>query len=147
MKKKTLVGSITAALIALATLLFVSHEALTPRQQVVQLLNNARTSRNIGQVYLGPKFMQRRAQTHSQEMADAGYIFHSNLTRTVEGLTWTFAGENVGAGASILSVHRAFMASPEHRANYLQTRFDRVAVGVVRANGSVWITVVLWSHD
>lgn len=48
----------------------------------------------------------------------------------------------MGVGRSVETVQRAFMASPSHRDNVLKEGFDRLAVGMVEADGVVWIAVV-----
>jgi uncharacterized protein YkwD len=91
--------------------------------------------------------LSRYAVRHSRRMAELGSIFHSGerqLRDALEGTGWETAGENVGVGASVRGVQRAFMASPPHRANILGPSFDHAAVGVVRAGGVVWVTVVFY---
>ena len=75
-------------------------------------------------------------------MASKGTIFHtSNLAYLLRNFSWTWAGENVGMGPTIDTLHRAFMASLHHRQNNLNGRFHRVGVGVVWKNGIAFITV------
>ena len=52
---------------------------------------------------------------------------------------WRQWGENVGVGPTPQSIEAAFMASPPHRANILGN-FTHVGVGIVVANGSIWVT-------
>ena len=57
---------------------------------------------------------------------------------------WSRAGENVGCGSSsqgvVEMVHRAFMASPGHRANILGD-YNQIGVGVsFDASGTMWVT-------
>ncbi len=91
--------------------------------------------------------LSRYALRHSRRMAELGSIFHSGerqLRDALEGTGWETAGENVGVGASVPSIERAFMASPPHRANVLGPAYDHAAVGVVRADGVLWVTVVFY---
>ena len=57
---------------------------------------------------------------------------------------WLRAGENVGRvpdGGTVLSLHNAFMASPGHRANILNSLYNGVGVGVdFDANGMLFVT-------
>lgn len=62
---------------------------------------------------------------------------------------WTTYGENVGvepttSGADAL--FRAYMASPEHRANILDTDFRYVGVWTKRASGLRWNTIDFVGH-
>lgn len=53
---------------------------------------------------------------------------------------WQSAGENIGRGWGVDSLHAAFMASPGHRANVLGD-YDAVGVGVVSdGDGRIWVT-------
>ena len=82
------------------------------------------------------------ARRHSGEMAASGTIFHNtNLGGDVPG-KWTLVGENVGQGPSCASVHTAFMNSPAHRKNIMEARYNFVGMGVVVANGTVFVTEV-----
>ena len=61
------------------------------------------------------------ARNHSKKMAADGTIYHNNnLGNEISG-NWYAAGENVGMGPDCKSVHDAFMASPGHKANILDT--------------------------
>jgi uncharacterized protein YkwD len=50
------------------------------------------------------------------------------------------AGENVAHALDVTRAHRAQWASPSHRENLLQPRFDRVGIGIaVDPDGSIWV--------
>ena len=55
---------------------------------------------------------------------------------------WHSLGENVGYGTSVSQLHSAFMASPLHKANILGSDYRFVGVGVAKAGGYMWVTVV-----
>ncbi len=46
-------------------------------------------------------------------------------------------------GASTV-IQRAFMASPPHRGNILNRSFRQVAIGAVRVDGMLWVTVFFY---
>ena len=78
-------------------------------------------------------------------MAEFGYLFHSHeaqLQRALDVAPWSAGGENVGVGRSVRTVQDAFMDSPSHRGNVLGAAYDRAAIGVVEADGVIWIAVV-----
>jgi len=81
------------------------------------------------------------ARNHSKKMAADGTIYHNNnLGNDISG-NWYAAGENVGMGPDCKSVHDAFMASPGHKANILDTDYNQVGVGVAfDSDGTVYIT-------
>ena len=91
------------------------------------------------------------ARRHSNWMAGDGTIYHAdsssphykqgdNLAAEVSG-NWWAAGENVGMGPDCNSIHDAFMASPGHKANILDTDYNQVGVGVAfDSDGTVYVT-------
>jgi uncharacterized protein YkwD len=50
----------------------------------------------------------------------------------------------VGVGSTLDGLESAFMRSTSHRRNILRTGFDHAAVGVIRSNGSFWVTVIFY---
>lgn len=81
------------------------------------------------------------AATWSTTMAQAGTISHNPaLKLQISG--FSRAGENVGVGASVESVHRALVASPGHYANIVNPLFSRVGIGVVQSGSMVYLTQV-----
>ena len=51
-----------------------------------------------------------------------------------------YCSEEEGA-EDVPLAHHAFMASPEHRANILDSRYTRVGVGIYHdAQGAMWVT-------
>jgi uncharacterized protein YkwD len=80
------------------------------------------------------------ARRHSGHMAADGTIYHNqNLANEVGGQWWVL-GENVGMGPSCQAIHDAFMASPEHRSNILDTDYNQVGVGVAVKDGTIYVT-------
>lgn len=52
-------------------------------------------------------------------------------------------GENVAHALDLRRAHRALWASPSHRENLLQARFDRVGIGIaIDPDGSLWVCEV-----
>jgi len=114
------------------------------RDDFLALTNDDRAAYNREALALADR-LSRYATRHSRRMANLGSIFHSGdeqLREALEGTDWSTAGENVGVGASLESVQDAFMRSAPHRRNILEGSYDHAAVGVVEADGVVWITVI-----
>jgi uncharacterized protein YkwD len=83
------------------------------------------------------------ANEHSQQMAKAGRIFHTvSLGSKLTFVSWSVAGENVGAGGSMRDLFDAFMKSDAHRQNILGRGFRRVGVGVYAHDGFLWVTLI-----
>jgi uncharacterized protein YkwD len=87
------------------------------------------------------------ARRHSLAMANKGELFHTSNPSTyyLQGRTWHYWGENVGVTeGSVGDLEQAFMASSPHRANILNRTFRHVAIGAVRVDGLLWVTVFFW---
>lgn len=86
------------------------------------------------------------AQRHSRKMAREHTLAHGDLQGfLVSRHAWHFWGENVGATSSaqpdpVLELHKALLASPDHRRNILDPRFRRVGIGLYSKGGVTWLT-------
>ena len=140
-----------ALVFLLAALLVSSGIAITPahartglRGQMVQLTNDDRTDKDRSALELDLQ-LSRYARKHSQDMADAGGIFHTDdLAAKLKGKDWSAGGENVGMAPNLQDLEAAFMASTPHRRNILNREFDHVAIGVVESDGNLWVTVIFY---
>jgi uncharacterized protein YkwD len=119
-----------------------AHATWTPRLDMLRWMNTARSDR--GSVVLDPGWRLRRlANEHSRQMADAGRIFHTgSLSSRLSFVSWSVAGENVGAGGSMRALFDAFMKSDAHRDNILRRGFRRVGIGVHAQDGFLWVTLI-----
>lgn len=116
------------------------------RMQMLGLTNEARV-RHDRQALSFAARLSRYAKQHSREMAEAGYLFHSTaeeLRRALDGYHWQLGGENIGVGGSLESLQDAFLASRTHRQNILRRVYDHAAVGIVRADDRIWVTVIFY---
>ena len=79
-------------------------------------------------------------------MSRSGTLFHtSNVDVYLHGMTWHTWGENVGyTPQDVASLQQAFMDSPPHRENILNRAFTHVAIGSVRVDGTLWVTVFFY---
>ena len=124
----------------------VGEEKLGPRRHMLALTNSDRESHDRRDLAFAAR-LARYAKSHSQAMADKGYIYHSTgdqLRAALDGYKWQLGGENVGVGGSLESLEDAFMASTDHRKNILRKVYDHAAVGIVRADDRIWITVIFY---
>jgi uncharacterized protein YkwD len=83
------------------------------------------------------------SRSWSSHMASEGRISHTqNLAQIASNVDpgWRSAGENVGVGYTVQSLHDAFMASTGHRENLLKRAYNRVGIGVVHSGGRIWVT-------
>ncbi len=110
-----------------------------PASSFLGLINAERADAGLGALTPDPD-LASVAQAWSAEMASSGRLAHNpNLRDQVEP-GWQRLAENVGTGSSVEMLHDSFMASAGHRRNVLGD-FDRVGVGVVEAEGRLWVTV------
>ena len=101
---------------------------------------NTRANHDLRDFQVGGT-LTRVAREQARRMADRNMLFH-NPELTSEVPNWRFLGENVGFGPDALTLHRAFMDSAPHRANILDTDFERIGVGAVVRDGRVWVSEV-----
>ena len=150
--KSTRISGIVAA--ALACLLVlglaggaaVGEERARPRRHMLSLTNTDRANHGRPALTFNER-LSRYARQHSLAMAEQGYLFHSTgdqLLAALEGYHWELGGENIGVGGSLEGLEQAFMDSPPHRENLLQSIYRHAAIGIVRRDGRTWITVIFY---
>ena len=139
-----------ALVFLLAAVLVSSGIAITPAQaaglraQMAPLINDDRAARDRAALELDLE-LSRYAKKHSQDMADAGSLFHTeDLAAKLKGKHWSIGGENVGVAPSLADLEDMFMASAPHRRNILNREFDHFAVGVVESDGNFWVTIIFY---
>src|SRR6476659_2494426 len=91
--------------------------------------------------------MSQIALTHSRWMANSDKLVHTSnpAAAYLKGMSWHCWGENIAvSGGTIADVEKAFIASPEHRANILNGCFTHVAIGATRVDGVLWVTVFFY---
>lgn len=123
-----------------------AQERVGRRLQLVQLTNQDRREHQRPALRFERR-ISRYARQHSLAMARKGYLFHSTaaqLRGALDGVRWSIGGENVGVGSSLESLQRAFMASKLHRRNVLRREFRHMAVGIVRQDDRLWVTVIFY---
>ena len=84
---------------------------------------------------------QAKAQAWANKLANEQTIYHSTLTDGIH-TRWCSIGENVGYGPTVRTVEVAYMNSPKHRANILNTKWNGIGVGVATNNGITYTVQV-----
>jgi uncharacterized protein YkwD len=111
---------------------------------MLHLVNQARRNHGLRPLRLNAA-LSKTAMRHSGKMAARRTVFHTaNLYDTVRRYRPSHWGENVGMASTVRRLHRAFMASAEHRANILGKAYRKVGVGLVRSGGYVWGTLIFY---
>jgi uncharacterized protein YkwD len=105
-------------------------------------INRARRSGNRGRLSLDPE-LSKVARRHTKEMVRHNTLYHTSSTALRRRVVrWNLLGENVGVGVTPTTLHKAFMRSPGHRANIMRSNFRHSGVGVRKARGRMWVTVI-----
>ncbi len=100
-------------------------------------VNQLRAANGVAPLAWDPS-MLGKAVSWAHHIADAGALSHSTLSSGMPA-GWHTLGENVAVSPSLQGAFAALEASPPHRANILDARFTRFAVGVVLQNGRYWV--------
>ncbi|HEX2873139.1 MAG TPA: CAP domain-containing protein [Polyangiaceae bacterium] len=115
---------------------------------LLEMLNQARRTEQSPPLQRDPT-LDGVAERHAQAMRKLKRIAHdagdgdprSRVEAT--GLSILATGENVAHALDVTRAHRALWASPSHRENLLQPRFDKVGIGVaLDPDGSIWVCEV-----
>jgi len=105
-------------------------------------MNKERLGAKRLKLHLDPE-LTKAARVHSGDMSGRTELYHTNTSTLKRRVTrWQILGENVGVGATVDSLHDAFMASPAHRDNVLFSSFNYVGVGVSHRDERIWVTMI-----
>jgi uncharacterized protein YkwD len=144
--------SVATATIMLVTALCLgllqtpAHAATELEREMLRLTNQDRAAHDVHRLRLDAT-RSTKVHRHSAAMAKNGEIFHTAnpASEYLRGVRWTKWGENVGrTDGDLAGLERAFMQSTVHRRNILDSRFDKVAVGVVQRDGTTWVTLFFY---
>jgi len=123
-----------------------ASSASAPEQQLFDLLNLEREKAGLNHLQWDER-LARAARKHSRLLASHRDLAHQfpNEPAIAErlaaaGARFTVAAENVATAETSQVVHMALMASPGHRANILDPRYNAAGVGVMERNGQLFVT-------
>jgi uncharacterized protein YkwD len=113
-------------------------------KKIASLINKARTQRDKKKLQVSAK-LSELARKHSNAMANQNDpVKHSSTKQLLSYMDKANCvakiGENVGAASTALQMHQAFMDSPGHKENILETYWSKVGVGVKKSGGRLWTT-------
>jgi hypothetical protein len=140
-RRRWLVLTIVAAVSLFGMALAATADSGTEAEFLAKI-NATREASGLGPLEVDGG-LRSHARNHTQDMIDAGEIFHSSESELIAagGTGWDKIGENVGRGQSPTSLHQAFMDSPGHRKNILGD-YNYVGIGTGSSNGYLYVTVV-----
>lgn len=115
--------------------------------QVIQLTNAERTKRGLAPLKADWQ-LSRVARYKATDMRDKNYFSHTSPTYGSPftmikdfGISYTAAAENIAAGQTTpQAVVTAWMNSPGHRANILNSSYTKIGVGYAKGGsyGAYW---------
>ena len=129
-------GLVAMALVALPLLPATGQASGV--SQLLDLVNQDRAAHGASPVALSST-LNNIAQQQANGMASAGRIFQ-NSAFPGDVPAANSAGENVGYGPDVVTVHNAFVASPEHQVIIVDNKYRYV--GIALANSPVGLMVV-----
>jgi uncharacterized protein YkwD len=115
---------------------------------VVRLLNRTRAAYGLGRLRYN-RALAGVADAHSRDLATHGMLTHDGsdgtpfATRMRAVTRASFVGETLvemPGQATAQRIVSAWMASPQHRAEILSSRYHRVGVGDARRGGATVVT-------
>jgi len=140
----TTVCALVLSLLATTATMAPAAQATLRRERMLAWVNHARGEHGVRKLEMNEKVV-RLARKHNLEMARKRSLFHtSDLGSKLRSVEWHTWGENVGAGVDPYGLYKAYMASPDHRANILDTRFDHVGISFVVRDGIMWSTMIFY---
>ena len=115
-----------------------SHVDVAAEAQFLALTNATRASVGAPALHLDA-MITAYARNHAQIMANAGSLYHSNISSLFNSTEFQRLAENVGVGPTVDSINRALVASPGHYTNLANPTYDTVGIGVfVDGSGRIW---------
>lgn len=90
------------------------------------------------------------AQERANEMRDLNYFSHQSPTGrdfkfllNLYRVNYTYAGENLAKDfTSMVETHKAWMASPTHRANIMNPNYHKMGIGFAQASSTLYVAVI-----
>lgn len=117
-------------------------------QEVVNLVNQQRAKHGLQPLKVATN-LSKMADVKAADMRDHNYFSHTSPTYGSPfdmmkqfGISYSYAGENIAAGQRTpQEVMNAWMNSPGHRANILNSHYTYIGVGYVQGGsyGSYWV--------
>ena len=115
----------------------------TYRAQLLAGVNAERTRRGLPALRVSSCANDTYALPWSIYLAVHHTLIHQSMSKMLATCHASIAAENIGAGAvSASAMVAAWMASPPHRANILNSRLRYIGVGASHSHGYTWYTVL-----
>lgn len=110
--------------------------------EVVMLVNLIRADRGTAMLMWDEKLYQY-SKTHSEAMAKAGDMFHTDMYQSYAENCWMGSGSRWEAA----DIVESWMSSPKHRTWLLCPNLKHVAVGIAYSNGAMYASWTFWRNE
>lgn len=114
--------------------------------EMLGYINADRAKANLAPLALDTN-LNSGAYLKSQDMAVNKYFDHNSPTYGSPfemmkslGITYRMAGENIAKNVSVKGAHEAFMNSPGHKANILNSAYHKVGLGFYQSGSYLYVT-------
>ncbi len=114
--------------------------------EMLGYINAERAKANLTQLALDTN-LNSGAYLKSQDMAVNKYFDHNSPTYGSPfemmkslGITYRAAGENIAKNVSVKGAHDAFMNSPGHKANILNSAYHKIGLGFYQSGSYLYVT-------
>lgn len=114
--------------------------------EMLSYINAERAKANLQPLTLDDK-LSNGAYLKSQDMAVNNYFSHNSPTYGTpfemmknQGIAYRTAGENIAKHTSVKGAHNAFMNSPGHKANILNSNFNKIGLGFYQSGSYIYVT-------
>ena len=120
-------------------------------KEVFDLINKQRTQNGLSPLKENSE-LQRVARIKAQDMVNNNYFSHTSPTYGSPfdmmksfKISYNTAGENIAGNSSNSSAVTAWMNSPGHRANILNSSFNQTGIGVVKGSkyGKIYVQMFI----
>lgn len=117
-------------------------------KQLAELINQERVSRGLKALVFDAE-LAKWARVKSQDMIDNNYFAHESPTYgkvsdmlKKGGVSFRYAGENLGKTGTVTSAHNGFMNSSVHRATLLNSGYTHVGIGIKYKGSTMYVTEI-----
>jgi uncharacterized protein YkwD len=136
--------ALALSLLATAATMSPAASATLRRERMLAWVNHARAEHGAHKLVMNDAVV-KLARKHNLEMVRKRSLFHTtDLGYKLRYVDWHTWGENIGAGVDPYGLYKAYLASPDHRANMLDKGFDHVGISFVVRDGIMWSTMIFY---
>ena len=131
--------AVTVGLLVEGSPALASMDPGAAETEFVWHINHLREEQGLPLLTVDPGLTAVARQWAATMAAEGGIRHRTNLSTVAPDPNWVKIGENVGVGVGVSALHDAFVASPSHYANLVDSKWQRVGVGVVMVGDTIFV--------